>query len=151
GKTGLTEVEVWGTTTLPVAAAPIPKGNLAYNPGGKPFPKASASWTSRFDRVEWANDGITSFAPTPHNRWTSYESPSKTDWLAIDLGAEKEVRRVELALYDDRGGVQAPERYVVQYWTGKGWADVANARKTPEAPTGGQFNEVRFDRVKTAK
>jgi hypothetical protein len=151
GKTGLTEFEVWGESGLPVSAPPLPKGNLAYNPGGKPFPKATASYTSRFDKVAWANDGVISFAPTPHNRWTSYESPNKTDWLMIDFGAEKEVGRGELALYDDGGGVQAPERYIVQYWTGKEWADVSAARRTPEKPVGGQSNEVRFDRVKTSK
>ena len=95
--------------------------------------------------------GRISFAATPHNRWTSYESPDETDWLAIDFGERKEVGRVELALYDDRGGVRAPERYDVQYWTGKAWADVPGVKKTPERPAGGQFNEARFDRVKTAK
>jgi hypothetical protein len=69
----------------------------------------------------------------------------------IDFGAEKEVGRVELAIYDDGGGVQAPERYDVQYWTGTAWQDVTGAKKSPEAPVGGQFNEVRFDGVKTAK
>src|SRR5262249_49740423 len=48
-RTGLSEVEVWGDAELPVAPPPPPAGNLAYNPGGKPFPKASASYTSRFD------------------------------------------------------------------------------------------------------
>jgi hypothetical protein len=151
GKTGLTEFEIWGETTLPVALPTIPKGNLAYNPGGKPFPKASASNTSRFDKVEQANDGVISFTPTPHNRWTSYESTNKTDWLMIDFGGEKEVSRVELALYDDGGGVQAPRTYTIQYWTGKEWADVSAPKKTPEQPTGGQLNEVRFAPIKTSK
>ncbi len=37
------------------------------------------------------------------NRWTSYESKNKADWLAIDFGKPTEFRRVELAIYDDRG------------------------------------------------
>src|SRR5262249_34517682 len=81
GKAGLTEFEVWGDATLPVAAAPMPAGNLALNAGGKAFPKASASHTSRFDKVEMVNDGVMNFHATPHNRWTSYESPNATDWL----------------------------------------------------------------------
>lgn len=151
GRTGLTELEAWGPATLPIAPVPPPPGNLAFNPGGKPFPKASASFTSRYDKVEQANDGITSFGPSPHNRWTSYESPNATDWLQIDFGEEKTFSRVELALYDDRGGVQAPMSYTVQYWDGSAWRDVAEATKRPEAPAGGQWNEVRFRPVKSAK
>jgi hypothetical protein len=151
GRTGLTELEVWGHGFPPVKPAPMPAGNLAYNPGDKPFPKASASHTSRFDKVAMANDGVVSFAPSPHNRWTSYESPNASDWLEIDFGAEKEFNRVELAVYDDRGGVQAPTRYDVEVWDGKAWKPVTGVRKTPERPTGGQFNEVRFDRAKASK
>ncbi len=144
GQTGLTEFEAWGDAKLPVEPAPPPTGNLAFNPGSKPFPKASASFTSRFDKVEWANDGKVSFSPTPHNRWTCYESPNASDWLEIEFGNRRKVGRVELALYDDRGGVQAPTSYMVQFWNGKSWQDAKDQKKTPEMPTGGQFNEVRF-------
>ena len=57
----------------------------------------------------------------------------------------------ELAIYDDRGGVQPPTKYEVEYWDGKTWKVVANAKATPEKPTGGQLNEVRFDGVTAAK
>jgi hypothetical protein len=152
GKTGLTEFEVWGDARLPLAAPPHPPGNLAYNPGGKPFPKASASYADRFGgRPESAIDGKTNFLPTPTNRWTSYESPNATDWLEIDFGAEKAFSRLELAIYDDRGGVQPPTKYEVEVWDGKGWKQVTNAKKAPEKPTGSQFNEVRFDRARASK
>jgi hypothetical protein len=150
-KTGLTEFEVWGDTTLPVKPVVMPVGNLAFNPGGKRFPKASASFTSRFDKVEMANDGKVNFAPSPHNRWTSYESPNATDWLEIDFGEEKTVGRIELAIYDDGGGVQAPASYTVQYHDGTRWRDAAGQKKVPELPAGGQWNEVRFDKVKTTR
>jgi hypothetical protein len=150
-KAGLTEFELWGDAKLPVEPAPMPAGNLAFNSGNKPFPKASASHTSRFDRVEEAIDGTTSFSPGPRNRWTSYESPNATDWLAIDFGAATEFNRVELAVYDDRGGVRAPARYEVEYWDGGAWKPVTGATRTPEKPAGGQFNEARFDRVKASK
>jgi hypothetical protein len=150
-RTGLTEFEVWGDAALPVAPAPPPEGNLALNPGDRRFPRASASFTSRFDKVEMANDGKTSFAASPHNRWTSFGSPNATDWLEIDFGEEKEVGRVELAIYDDRGGVQAPTAYNVQYWDGSAWSDAAAQKKVPESPVGSQWNEVRFRGVKTSK
>ena len=85
------------------------------------------------------------------NRWTSYESKSETDWLEIDFGREVEFRRVELAIYDDRGGVQPPTSYVIQQWTGTEWRDVSNAKKSPEQPLGSQWNEARFDPVKSSK
>jgi len=151
GKTGLTEFELWGDAQLPVEPPPHPAGNLAYNPGDKPFPKASASHTSRFDKVEEAIDGKLSFAPSPRNRWTSYESPNDTDWLAVDFGAEKEFNRIELAIYDDRGGVQAPAKYDIEYWDGKTWRAVKEIRREPEKPTSGIINEVRFNRVKSSK
>jgi hypothetical protein len=43
GKTGLTEFEAWGDAKLPLDPPPHPAGNIAYNPGDKPFPKAGAS------------------------------------------------------------------------------------------------------------
>jgi hypothetical protein len=152
GRTGLTEIEAWGVATGPIQPAPLPAGNLAYNPGDKQFPKATASFLDRFGgKPDLAIDGKTNFQPNPVNRWTSYESPNATDWLAVDFGAEQRFSRLELAIYDDRGGVQAPARYDVQFWDGKEWQDVIGAMKLPEKPAGGQFNEVRFTPVKASK
>ncbi|HMF16792.1 MAG TPA: discoidin domain-containing protein [Gemmataceae bacterium] len=151
GRTGLTEFEVWGDAALPVASAPPPAGNLALNKGGQAFPKASASFTSRFDKVEFAIDGVVNFNPTPHNRWTCFESPNESDWLEIDFGAPKKVARIELAIYDDRGAVQAPKQYNVQYWNGAKWQDARAQKKLPLEPVGSQLNEVRFQEVSTSK
>ena len=52
--------------------------------------------------------------PNPMNRWTSYESPNKEDWLEIDFGKTQEIGRVVLHLYDDRGGVQPPQDYNIE-------------------------------------
>ena len=150
-RTGLTELEAWGDATLPVAPAAPPAGNLALNPGDKSFPKAAASFTSRFDKVERSNDGTVNFHPSPANRWTSYESPNPTDWLEVDFGERKTFARVELAVYDDGGGVRAPESYAVQYWDGSRWRDAGGQKRTPERPAGGQYNEVRFEPVTAAK
>jgi hypothetical protein len=151
-KSGLSEFEVWGDGPAEAyEPPPMPAGNLAFNPAGRPFPKAAASFTSRFDKVASANDGKVSFSPSPHNRWTSYESPNTSDWLEIDFGEVREFRRVELAIYDDRGGVQAPEKFEVQSWDGRQWLPVPGARHRPEKPTGGQFNEVVFEKVKANK
>jgi hypothetical protein len=152
GKAGMTEFEVWGDAKLPITPPPHPAGNLAYNPGDRPFPRASASFSDRFGgKPALAIDGRISFLPSPFNRWTSYGSPGATDWLEVDFDAEKELSRVELAIYDDGGGVQAPARYDVEVWDGKTWRPVTGVKKSPERPAGGQFNEARFDRVKASK
>jgi F5/8 type C domain len=152
-RSGLTELEAWGDGAQSIAPAPPPAGNLAYNPGDRPFPKISASFTSRFDKVERANDGKTVFAPAPNNRWTSYESPNASDWLEVDFGVPKDIGRIELAIYDDHGGVQAPADYRVEAWDDNinAWIAVKSPTKSPSQPVGGQYNQIHFDRVRTAK
>lgn len=152
GKAGLTEIEVWGDASGPYAPPPPPAGNLAYNPTGQGFPKATASFSDQFGgKPEKAIDGKIVFLPTPMNRWTSYGSPNDVDWLQIDFGQEKEVGRVELYVYDDHGGVQPPERITVQTQDGAEWRDVAEPHATPEKPTGGTDNTITFTRTKTSK
>jgi len=149
GKSGLSEFEAWGDGDRPVAPAPPPKGNLALNTGGTEFPKATASYTCAVDKVEEANDGKIVFAATPRNRWTTFDSKNSTDWLAIDFGQPKSVGRVSLYIYDDRGGVQAPASYTIEYWDGKALKPCEGQAKRPATPRGGQVNEVTFDKVTT--
>lgn len=149
-KTGLTEIEVWGDATLPLELPPPPEGNLAYNLGDKPFPTASASHTSRFDKLETVNDGRVVYLPTPANRWTSYESKAKTDWLQITFEKPQQVGRADLHIYDDGGGVQAPTDYVVEYREGDKWREVVEVDRSPVIPSGGTVNTVRFKPITTS-
>lgn len=151
-RTGLTEVEFLGRAKLPVEAPPHPTGNLAYRPGDKEFPKATASYADRFGgQPKLANDGLINFLPTPTNRWTSYESPAERDWLEIDFGEDREFNQVELAIYDDRGGVQAPQSYELEYWDANTWQPIKDVKKTPEKPVGGEINKSSFSRVQASK
>ncbi|MDB5352250.1 MAG: hypBA2 [Planctomycetota bacterium] len=150
-KTGLTEFEAWGEGRPPIAPAPSPPGNLAANPKATGFPKAEASFTSRFDKVDEANDGIVRLTPNPRNRWTCYESPNAEDWLSLDFGHEETVGRLDLHLFDDGGGVRAPKSYTVQTWDGKDWHDVLSPTKDPETPAGRTVNIVTFPPIKTSK
>jgi hypothetical protein len=150
-RSGLTELEAWGRGKLPYQPAPPPAGNLALNAKGEGLPRASASFTSRFDRVSFANDGRVAFRPTPNNRWTAYESPNESDWLELDFGKPQRVARVELHLYDDRGGVQAPASYTVELWDGAAWTEARDQRREPETPRGGMVNTVRFAPAEAAK
>jgi len=147
---GLSEFEAWGDPSQSLEPAPAPEGNLALNTGGE-FPKALASFTSMFDDVKRANDGQIIFTPQPNNRWTSYGSKNATDWLEIDFGQPRKLGRLELAIFDDRGGVQAPTSYTVQTWDGSGWKDVIEPSRNPDQPAGSQLNEIRFKPVETAR
>jgi hypothetical protein len=97
------------------------------------------------------NDGRIVFRPSPHNRWTAYESPNDSDWLEIDFGREQTVGRLVLHIYDDGGGVQAPASYGVQYRDGAAWRDALKQQASPAKPRGGAANTVIFTPVKTAK
>jgi hypothetical protein len=148
---GLSELEAWGAEAPGFTPAPPPSGNVAVNPRGEGYPAASASFTSRFDSVAMVNDGRVVFRPTPHNRWTAYESPSATDWVAIDFGTEKVVDRADLHIYDDRGGVQAPKAYVLERWDGARWSEIPGQKKDPPRPAGGRVNTVTFPALATRK
>ncbi len=152
GQTGLSEFETWGLGKLPYTPAPPAPGNLAFNPKGEGFPKATASFHDVYGGVpKSAIDGRTVFLPTPMNRWTSYGSPTPTDWLEVDFGNPKEIGRIDLSIYDDRGGVQPPESYNVQTFDGEEWKDAAKQERTPAAPAGSSINTVKFSKVTTSK
>ncbi len=149
---GLTEFEAWGPGERPYTPAPPPAGNLAYNADGEGYPIATASFSDRFGGIpRRAIDGRIVFEANPVHRWTSYGSPDTEDWLEIEFAEEKTVGRAILHIYDDRGGVQAPERYTVEIWTGADWQEVSGQTKNPETPTGNMANTVTFPPVSTNK
>jgi hypothetical protein len=146
GRAGLTEFEAWGETALPVTIAAPPAGNLARNA------KSAASFSDRFGGTpEKAVDGRIRYQPEPVNRWTSYGSTNVSDWLELDFGTPKEVGRVELYIYDDRGGVRAPEKVNVQYFADGGWQDARNQQKSSPSPIGNMINTVTFSKTMTQK
>lgn len=149
---GLSEIEAWGDGTRPYVAPPPKAGNLAYNDGRSEFPKATSSFHDVFGGVpKNAHDGRYNFKPTPVNRWTSYGSANATDWLAFDFGKAVEIGRVEVHLYDDHGGVQAPKRFWIEIEKDGQWVPVADEKHTPSAPLGSAQNTVTFARVTVSK
>jgi hypothetical protein len=152
GPAGITEIELWGQAEFPVADPQPPAGNLAFNPGGQTFPRATASFTDRFGgNPQKALDGRTIFAPSPMNRWTCYESPNPSDWLEIEWDKVKEFGRVDLAIYDDRGGVQAPAEVVLYRDVAGNWEVIPQVQSSFKEPTGGQWNELRFPPVTSTR
>ena len=144
-KVGLSEFEAWGSGTRPVEPAPPLPGNFAKGA------KATASFTSRFDHVEEAVDGVVAFTPEPRNRWTAYESPNAEDWLELDFGMAHEIGRVDLMLFDDGGGVRAPKSYRLQAWDGSAWQDIAKPSLDPAKPAGGIVNIATFPPVRASR
>jgi hypothetical protein len=100
--------------------------------------------TSPYDKVEEINDGLVQFGVNPRNRWTSYTSKSKEDWIAVEFANPKKVGRVEIAIFDDRGGVQAPDAMRVETLVDGKWKKVESPLSDPPQPVGGQWNEIRF-------
>lgn len=151
-RTGLTELEAWGALEGGYQEAPPPPGNVALNLRGEGFPKASASFHDVYGGVpRLANDGRISYRPTPLNRWTSYGSTNRTDWLELDFGDVKEFTRVELCIYDDRGGVQPPASYTLETWSDGGWREIPDQQQSPARPAGSAVNTVRFPKVASQK
>jgi hypothetical protein len=148
---GLTEIEAWTHTALPLAPAVEPGSDLAYNPTGRGFPAASASFTSRYDRVAEVNDGRIAFTRASRNRWTAYGSPHRRDWVQIAFGAPRQVGAIDLYLWGDSAGVRAPRRLEVQYWDGRRWAAARVLEQLPTRPETWALNTVRIVPVRTER
>ncbi len=140
---GLSEIEVWGKSQLPLSA-PNVRDNLARGA------KASASFTSKFDTIGEVNDGQIVMSGG-RNRWTAFESPNKSDWVQLDFDKSVTIARIELALWADGGGVRTPKSYSFQYWDGQNWQDVKETKRAPEKPTLRVPNEIQIEPVQTNK
>ena len=148
---GLSELEAWGPETLPLAvAAPAPR-DLAYNPGNGGYPRASASFTSEYDRIEQVNDLRIAFTRYSRNRWTAWQSPNPRDWVAIDFGSSKTVHAVELFLYGDGGGIKAPRDFSVEIWRDGAWQAARVRSRVPERPLASARNVVTIEPVETPR
>ncbi|MGW1885855.1 MGH1-like glycoside hydrolase domain-containing protein [Streptomyces sp. NPDC001970] len=114
------------------------------------YPAASASYTFPLDSPARAIDGQDLHIDTPPSRWTNYQSPDVTDWLAVDLGVPTLVSDVRISFYDDGGGVRTPDSYELEYRTADGdWRTVPGQRRTPAKPQRGVLNRVLLDRTVT--
>lgn len=148
---GLSELEVWGPASLPLAKATGAPRDLAFNAGDAEYPRASASFTSASDRVEQVNDLRIAFTRYSRNRWTAYQSPNPRDWVELDLGAATTVGTIELYLYGDGAGIKAPRDYSVQIWNGSAWQDALVRSRVPAQPLASARNVVTIVPVVTSR
>lgn len=100
--------------------------NLALHPEDNlaKFPYISASFTSKYDQVGQAIDGIVSQTDDPRSRWTAYGSPNSTDWLQVEFDGPQSFNGVVLDFFEDKQSIRVPQSIRVQFWNGTGWSDV---------------------------
>ena len=141
---GLTEIEAWGHAALPLPPPTAEDANVARSGAA-----ASASFTSPYDDVAQVHDGRIAFTRYSRNRWTAYGSPNASDWVTLDFGAPRRVARIDLYLWGDGGGVQAPRDYRVEYRDGARWVHVTETERLPAQPETSALNTVTIEPVET--
>jgi hypothetical protein len=144
GKTvTLSELEAWGPrqdnhpTTAPIWSV---RTNVALTEGAT----FEASYTSQWDQIKAIFDG----SLLPATRWTTFDSPNASDWVKVDWKNVREVSQARLYFYDDKGGIQLPPQYHLEYWDGKSWKKVDVLDQLPQTAIQG-LNIVHFKPVKT--
>ncbi len=146
---GLTELEAWGPDSPSGEEEVSP--NLALARPGEEFPAVSASFTYEGDGVGQAVDGRIALTRYSRNRWSAYASPNSSDWLRVDFGREREVRRVELYLYGDGRGVAAPSAFRIEIWEGNQWIPAPEEARFPKTPLAWARNVVDLTPVATER
>lgn len=96
------------------------------------FPKGEASSNTDVENVHDAIDGRLWFFPELPNGWSSDRS-GRAQWYAIDLGQPTQLRRAELAFFEDGEAFAAPAGWRVQAWDGRGWRDLSAPGKAAVA------------------
>ena len=138
---GISEVETWGEAVFPISTPAAEENNVNAR-----F-EASASYTSRFDRVRTIIDGVID----PNGRWTAFESPNKSDWVQIDFNRNMTTNLVYTYFYQDNTNIFPPESVTIQYWDGESWTNVKNQKSVPEKAEGNSLNIIKFDEIETNK
>ena len=87
--------------------------------------EVKASHTNSSDDVYAVADGKQ--PKTSHDtsipRWTSWSQKGKEQWLEIKLKSEQDVEAVSVYWYDDKGGVQLPVAWSIDYMCDGKWVE----------------------------
>jgi len=142
---GLTEVEAWGDSPLPVTAPPLPDGDLALTA------HPSASYCAPNDHVEAINDGNVGMTGKKQLRWSTRQSTSDHDWVELDFDDPVDVGRMQFCFWTNNDDCRAPKSYAVDYWNGTAWSPVNEIKRNPQDPTDLSVNEVTIQPIQTTK
>jgi len=111
---------------------------VLVNPGVNIAPNAEVSANYSFDAAgDYPSNvvnGEFNYGNNPHDRWTNYGGPDNS-WLQLDFGTLKALDRIDLYLFNEGegGGVQPPDRYVVEYTIdNKNWFVATHLVYTPD-------------------
>ncbi|MFT3704906.1 MAG: discoidin domain-containing protein [Agriterribacter sp.] len=135
--------------------------NYALNITRKGYPIISASGNGSIDSLYQVVDGRIWYFPEITNRWATWGSPSKNDWVVFDFGKPRELSSVKIYPVADDKTFALPDDISIEYRNGAEWLPVTINRKSPDkltANTGNQFfftkisaNNIRINFVHTAK
>jgi hypothetical protein len=109
---GVGSMAVW----LPDNVETLRAGAPAVDDNARRFKSAAATHTFEQDQTAAVIDGRLpeSSADTSLPRWTSWPQRGQPQTLTFELAEPTDVRAVEVYWYDDRGGVQLPERWALE-------------------------------------
>ena len=137
----ISEIEAWGDACFPIKT-PVDTARMIKNKA-----EASASYTSRFDKVDTVVDGLLN----PNGRWTAFESPNKSDWIQIEFDQKMAMNAVYIYLYGDTANIGPPSEMFLEYWNGSSWKAVNNQKSIPERAVANALNILKFKEVGTDK
>lgn len=143
---GVSEIEAWGSGKTGLVKTDSKESPSIGSVGYKTQASVSTSFTSRFDQLQFINDGLAN----PAYRWTAFESTNAQDWVQFDFNSNTKVSSAFLYFYSDKRGVQPPKDYTVQYWNGKDWQEIQKLTKKPQQAVAG-LNISSFKEVNTPK
>ena len=78
-------------------------------------------------------------------RWTSYGQKGKTQQVTVNLKKEQPIESVSVYWYDDKGGVQVPVSWTMEYRTGGEWKEFQLYTTDAFGIAKDQFNMVHPD------
>ena len=140
---GVGSMAVW----LPDHEAALREAAIVVDDNAQLFKSARATHTSDVDQVAAVVDGHLpkhSF-DTSIPRWTSWPQRGKQQTLEFVLNEPTTVRSVEVYWYDDRGGVQLPDRWKLEVWRDGQWSEFPLYTTDWYGTERDQFNVVHPD------
>lgn len=147
---GLSELETWSRDEPSAATAPVPNVALGASAGERPT--LTASFSDDEGSLAAINDGEAAFNYYTRSRWSTLGTPRQRDWVEIDFGTTREVRRAEVYFWAwESRGTAAPRAWSVEYWDGNGWSPVRTAGHDPPTPMAMALNVLAFDPVSTTR
>jgi len=112
------------------------------------FATATCSYTSPWENCAGINSGVDPPNSNPGTGvgWGTWPNGGE-QWMQLDWDEPITTDRTEVFWYDDGGGVRAPGEWILQYWDGSAWVEVANP--SGYATELDQYNVTTHDAVTT--